>query len=140
MLVINRNVSIPLYEIVFTAMRAQGPGGQAVNKTNSAVHLRFDVENSSLLRGYKDRIMAHSDHRITKDGVIVIKAQSHRNQERNKEDALERLRALLQAALKRQAYRRPTQPSRSSTRRNIKKAQRRSEIKSLRGRVRRTDD
>ena len=119
-----------------TAIRAQGPGGQNVNKVSSAIHLRYDVNASSLLEGQKDRVLKFRDKRITKDGVIVIKAQNHRTQESNKREALERLKSLLAEALKPKTYRRPTRPSGGSIRRRLKKKAERGEVKKLRGKVR----
>jgi len=134
-LYINRRISIPLSEIEFKAIRASGPGGQNVNKVSSAIHLRFDVKASALLEGYKARILAYSDQRISSDGVIVIKAQSSRLQARNKELALGRLQALLKTIFTDKPLRRPTRPTRGSKERRLKKKARRSEIKAGRGRV-----
>lgn len=136
MLQITPNLSLPLYEITFSAVRAQGPGGQNVNKVASAVHLRFDIKKSSLAAPIKARILEHNDHRISESGIIVIKAQTHRSQIRNRAEALERLGALLRAALYRPKARRKTRPSYSSTQKRLKKKNERGQIKSSRGRVR----
>jgi len=93
MLKLSNNTEIPLEEIDLQHIRAQGPGGQNVNKVSSAIHLRYDINASSLLEGHKTRVKSFRDKRITKDGVIVIKAQNHRTQERNKQEALDRLQA-----------------------------------------------
>lgn len=133
---INRRISVPVSEIEFKAIRASGPGGQNVNKVSSAIHLRFDVKASSLLEGYKTRILSFSDQRISSDGVIVIKAQSSRLQARNKEMALERLQELLRKIFTDKPNRRPTRPTRGSKERRLKKKSIRSAVKSGRGKVR----
>ncbi len=128
MLVINEALSLPLAEIDLSATRSQGAGGQHVNKTSSAIHLRFDIAASSLPDALKARLLAKADQRTTQDGVIVIKAQQHRSQEQNREAALERLRLLIEKAAHVPTVRRATRPTRSSVRKRV-------DGKTLRGRV-----
>ncbi|NNC36031.1 MAG: aminoacyl-tRNA hydrolase [Hyphomonadaceae bacterium] len=139
MLFINEQISIPMEEIELSAIRAQGPGGQNVNKVASAIHLRFDVRRSSLPEFAKSRVFAKRDRRMTKDGIIIIKAQRSRNQVRNKEDALERLRQIILDALLVKKARRPTKPSRGAVKRRLEAKTRRSAIKSTRRKVSRDD-
>ena len=136
MLVITPRISIPLSEIEMSAIRAQGPGGQNVNKVSSAIHLRFDINASSLLEGHKTKLFSFRDKRITDSGVIIIKAQNHRTQERNRAEALERLQVLLQKALFIPKYRRPTRPTYGAVKRRLKKKAQRGAIKASRGKVR----
>lgn len=132
MLVINPQVSIPLEEIELNAIRARGNGGQHVNKTSTAIHLRFDIRASSLADELKARVLLKADQRITRDGVVVIKAQQHRSQEANREAALARLADLLVRALHVPATRRATRPSRAAKQRRVDDKTRRGGIKALR--------
>jgi ribosome-associated protein len=132
MIELGPRVAVPDEELQFSAIRAQGAGGQNVNKVSSAVHLRFDVRASSLAPELKEALLALRDQRITAAGVIVIKAQRFRSLESNREDALERLRALVARALARPAPRVPTRPSRAARRQRVDDKSRRGALKALR--------
>lgn len=135
MLRISNLVTIPAGEIEISAIRAQGSGGQNVNKVSSAVHLRFDVRASSLPDFYKERLLQLRDQRITKEGVIIIKAQQHRSQEQNKEEALSRLKELIRSVAATQKRRKTTRPSRSAQKKRLENKTKRGQLKALRGKV-----
>jgi len=132
MLPISSSVSIPDHEIEIHAIRSQGAGGQNVNKVSTAIHLQFDIRASSLPPFYKEELLKLRDHRISADGVITIKAQQHRTQERNREDALERLRLLIQSVAIPRKKRRPTKPTKGSQNRRIEGKKRQGRVKALR--------
>lgn len=132
---ISDNISIPMAEIEVTAIRAQGAGGQHVNKVATGIHLRFDLVNSSLPNDVKQRLLQRTDHRISKDGVVIIKSQRSRSQEQNRLQGLEMLQQLIKPALTRPKPRKKTKPTKGSKERRLQQKSQRSKTKSMRQRI-----
>lgn len=135
MLKISRQISIPDKEIEISAIRSQGAGGQNVNKVSTAIHLRFNIPASSLPTLYKQRLLKYQDHRISNDGIVVIKSQRFRSQDKNREDALDRLKELIKRAMFMPKKRKATKPTRSSQRKRVDSKVKHGRQKTLRGKV-----
>ncbi|MGO1282403.1 alternative ribosome rescue aminoacyl-tRNA hydrolase ArfB [Psychrobacter sp. AOP7-D1-15] len=135
MIFISNTISLNDHEVEISAIRAQGAGGQNVNKVSSAIHLRFDIKTSSLSALQKERLLANTDNRISKEGVFVLKAQQFRTQERNRADAIERLQQFIIQATYISKNRKPTKPSRNAKRKRMDKKTQRGKTKALRGKV-----
>ncbi|MCP4671134.1 MAG: aminoacyl-tRNA hydrolase [Desulfobacula sp.] len=135
MIQINKWINIPDNEVRFEAIRAQGAGGQNVNKVSTAIHLRFDIQNSTLAREVKEKILALNDNRISKDGVIVIKAQQFRTQGKNRQDAINRLKALILKSIIKHKKRKPTRLSFGTKKKRVDSKTKHGKLKQLRRKI-----